>query len=153
YRVGTRIKDTLALGGFGPCKNWPWSLAREQWGDYGAISLVAFPDEPVAHSNDLGFAVRVINRTDDVADVSACDSQVYLVQEALDADGRWKPIESLPESWCGNSYHRVFLGPQEYWNCKARVYDGPVKTKIRFRLDPGGRDGKDASIFSNEFDG
>lgn len=153
YLVGSRIKDVQACGGFGPCRNSPRNLGRESWGNKGLISLVAFPDESVAYAKDLGIALRVINRSDDEVAFSACDSQLYLVQEALDANGAWRPIESLPQSWCGNSYHRVFLSPGQYWDCKARQYDGPIKTKIRFRLDPTGRDGKEPSIFSNEFEG
>ena len=44
----------------------------------------------------------------------------------------------------------MFLGADQYWQFPAREYAGPVKTRLRFRLDPGG--GRPA-IYSNEFDG
>jgi hypothetical protein len=73
-----------------------------------------------------------------------------LVREAQNAGGVWREVELPPDSFCGNSFHRVFLGPGQYWEFPAREYAGPVKTRVRFRLDPGG--GRPA-IYSNEFGG
>src|SRR6267142_1222781 len=39
YPVGSRIKDAEAIGGFGPCDNWPKNLNANAWGTIGAISL------------------------------------------------------------------------------------------------------------------
>src|SRR5262249_52560732 len=41
----------------------------------------------------------------------------------------------------------------EFWEFKARRYDGPIKTKIRFRLDPTGEKDQAKPIYSNEFAG
>src|SRR5688572_21771897 len=49
YPVGSRLRDPDALGGFGPCDNYPFDLGRRDWGAAGAVSLVAFPAEPVAY--------------------------------------------------------------------------------------------------------
>jgi hypothetical protein len=75
------------------------------------------------------------------------------VQEALDRDGKWKPIEYLPSSWCGNSYHTVFLAANEYWEFTAARFTGKFKTKLRFRLDHQKPGAEDATIYSNEFEG
>jgi hypothetical protein len=150
YPAGSWIKDRDALGGFGECNNYPWNLAGQQWGSDGAVSLVAFLDEPVAYFNHRGFALRVVNRTDDTVALSACDSRLFLVREAQDASGAWREMEEPPQTMCGNSYHRVFLGPGQYWQFPAREYAGPTKTKMRFRLEPGG---KEPVIYSNEFEG
>lgn len=150
YPVGSRIKDSKAPGGFGPCDNFPKNLAGHEWGTKGAVAVVAFPDELVAYSKYRGFAVRVINRTTEEVPFDACDSALTLVREAQGADGVWREIESSPESICGNSFHRVFLEPDQYWQFPAREYSGLVKTKLRFRLDSGG--GRPV-IYSNEFDG
>lgn len=152
YPVGSRIRDDKALGGFGPCDNFPLDLGKNEWGANGAISLVAFPDEPIAYFKHQGLAVRLINRTSDIAAFSACDSCLYLVQEALDDKGRWREIEETPDAICGNSFHRVFIKANEYWEFKARTYTGSIKTKVRFRLDPGGEN-PGQPIFSNEFAG
>jgi len=150
YPAGSRITDPEALGGFGPCDNDPKDLDGQEWGAKGAVSIVAFPGEAVAYFKYRGFALRVVNRTGEAAPFAACDSALMLVRERQDADGTWHDVEVLPESICGNSYHRVFLGPGQYWEFPAREYAGPVKARVRFRLDPGG--GRPA-LYSNEFDG
>jgi hypothetical protein len=150
YPAGSRIKDRDALGGFGPCDNHPKELAGKEWGAKGAVSIVAFPDEPVAYFKHRGFALRVVNRTTEAVPFAACDSALSIVREAQDAGGTWREIESPPQAICGNSFHRVFLGPGQYWEFPAREYAGPTKTKVRFRLGPGG---DRPAIYSKEFDG
>jgi hypothetical protein len=114
------------------------------------VSLVAFPDEPVAYFKHRGFALRLVNRTRTPVPFAAIDSALAIVCEAQDAGGAWQEIEVPPQAICGNSFHRVILGPGQYWQFPAREYTGPVRTKLRFRLDPG--DGGPA-IYSNEFEG
>jgi hypothetical protein len=150
YPAGSRIKDRDALGGFGPCDNYPKALVGEQWGATGVVSIVAFPDEPVAYFRHRGFALRVINRTAETVPFAACDSALSIVREARDARGAWREIESLPQAICGNSHHRVFLEPGQYWEFPARLYVGPLRTRLRFRLD---RESGQPAICSNEFDG
>jgi HEAT repeat protein len=155
YPAGSRIKDDKAPGGFGPCDNWPKNLGDKTWGDAGKIALVAFPDEPVGYFKHQGVGVRLINRSAKRAAFAASDSCIYLLQEARDEKGVWREIETSPgaSAFCGNSFHRVFLEPNQYWEFKGRRYAGPMKTKIRFRLDLGGENDDGASIVSNEFDG
>jgi hypothetical protein len=153
YPAGSRVKDAEALGGFGGCDNFPKNLGDKTWGEKGAVSLIAFPDEPVAYFKSRGIALRLVNRTPETVAFTACDSQIYIVQEALDAKGAWRAIESLPFTDCGNSFHRVFLGPDQYWEFKARTYDGPIKTKIRFRLNRDGEENKADSVYTGEFEG
>jgi hypothetical protein len=153
YPVGSRLPDRDALGGFGPCDNYPMDLGEKDWGANGTIALVAFPDESVAYFKHRGLALRVVNRTSKVVALSACDSCLFIVQEAFDKDGRWREIETLPDAICGNSFHRVFLKPGQFWQFPARVYGGPVETKIRFRLNPDGEGNQRELIYSNEFEG
>ncbi len=150
YPVGSRIKDDLALGGFAPCDNYPKELSEKNWGTEGIVSIVAFPDEPVACSNSRGFALRVVNRSDAIVAFDACDSELHLVCEAQDTNGVWRDIETAPQTTCGNSYHRVFLPEGQYWEFPARLYSGSLKTRLRFRLDPGR---EQRAIYTNEFDG
>lgn len=150
YPAGSRISDRDAPGGFGPCDNYPKDLGGRGWGTPGAVSLVAFPDEPVAYFKHRGFALRLVNRTGEAVPFAACDSMLTLAREARDATGRWREVEVPPQPICGNSLHRVFLGPGEYWEFPAREYAGPTRTTLRFRLDPGG--GRPA-VYSNEFEG
>jgi hypothetical protein len=150
YPVGSRIVDREAPGGFGPCDNFPKDLNSKDWGLKGAVSLVVFPDEPVAYFKHRGLALRLVNRTAEVVSFSACDSCLFILPEAVASDRSWRAIESPPQAICGNSYHRVYLKPEQYWEFPARLYTGPIKTKIRYRLDPKAGE---PPIFSDEFDG
>lgn len=60
--------------------------------------------------------------------------------------GEWLPIEYLPSSGCGNSYHNVYLEENEYWVFKIPKFKGRIKTKLRYRL----KIGKGEFIYSNE---
>src|SRR5262245_13758748 len=153
YPVGSQIPDREAIGGFGPCDNYPMNLGGKDWGTKGAISLVAFSNEPVGYGKHRGIALRLVNRTDEVVSFLACNSCLYLIQEALDEGGRWREIEWPPWSDCGNSFHRVFLKPNQFWQFSARLYSGPIKTKIRFRLDTNGDRNGGKALYSNEFEG
>jgi hypothetical protein len=76
------------------------------------------------------------------------------VQEALDSQGQWKPLERFPDTFCGNSFHRVFLESNENWEFFAIQRSGRFKTKLR--LEPGGEDSIAAgggAVFSNEYEG
>ena len=108
YPVGSRLPDREALGGFGGCDNFPLNLGDNAWGEKGKLSLVVDPEEAVAYFKFRGIALRLVNRTDDVKAFRACDSCLYLVQEAQDEQGKWCEIEELPQTHCGNSFHRVF---------------------------------------------
>jgi len=52
----------------------------------------------------------------------------------MDAHGHWKPIDELPTTDCGNSYHRVFLSANHFWAFPAPRYAGSFVTKLRFRM-------------------
>ncbi|MBI1831369.1 MAG: HEAT repeat domain-containing protein [Planctomycetes bacterium] len=153
YSARSTLKDDNPLDGIGVVDNWSKLLDAKGWGAKGAVSLIAFPNEAVAYGNSRGFMLRLVNRTDKPAEFLGCDARLAIVQEARDDMGRWREIENLPYTTCGNSYHQVFLEANRYWEFAARASTGPSKTKIRFRLDVGDRRGKDQSIYSNEFDG
>jgi len=171
YLAGSIIPDEQALGGFGNWPNLPRDLAGRNWGEAGTISLIAVPEEQAAYLNLRGFALRLVNRTDKPVACTACDSRLFLVQEALDRNGKWRPIEQMPRSGCGNSYHRVFLDRDQYWEFPAPRYSGWFKTRIRFRLELGEEQCREVGgdedkrqticlprrggriIYSNEFEG
>jgi len=58
---------------------------------------------------------------------------------------KWQAIEYLPQSWCGNSYHHVYIQPKQYWEFDAPAYTGSIKTKLRFKLMNGA-----STLYSNE---
>jgi hypothetical protein len=167
YPAGSKIPDKRAPGGNYESDNFPRDLDGQDWGTAGEVSLVAFPDESVPYANRRGFAVRLINRTDEVVGFTACDSCLHLAQEALDRNGNWRPIELPNMPICYRSFHRVFLDKNQYWEFPARRYSGTFKTKLRFRLEQGTVHRREngeretvvfpelggRTIYSNEFDG
>jgi hypothetical protein len=156
YYAGSNLKDEDALGGFGTCDNFPKKCDHNALGKPGELSLVAFPDEVVDFRKRKAILLRLVNRTEKTMEFSACDSGLYVVHEALDRDGQWKPLERFPATFCGNSFHRVFLETNEYWEFFAVPRDGSFKTKLRFRLEPKGEQGIVAgggTLHSNEYEG
>lgn len=153
FFAGSRIKDENALGGFGRSDNFPRSIDPNMSVAGGRITLIALPDdETVFLKKYRGMKLRLVNGTDEPVGFAASDSRLYIVQEAIDKNGKWKPVEYLPSSWCGNSYHTVFLGPNEYWEFAAAKFKGSYNTRLRFRLEQTTR-GQKMLIYSNEFDG
>jgi hypothetical protein len=156
YYAGSNLKDENAPGGFGPCDNFPKKCENNAPGKPGELSLIAFPDEVVDFRKRKAILLRLVNRTEKTMDFLACDSGLYIVQEALDREAQWKPLEQFPTTFCGNSFHRVFLESNEYWEFFAPPQDGRFKTKLRFRLEPGGERGiaaRGGAVFSNEYGG
>jgi hypothetical protein len=156
YCAGSKLEDEDAPGGFGPCDNFPKRCANGVPGTAGQLSLIAYPGETVERGKRAWMRLRLVNRTQEMAVFCACDSRLYLVQEALDRRGRWRALERFPETSCGNSFHRVFLGREEYWDLYALPRAGSFKTKLRFRLEPRGEaaiaEGGQA-VYSSEFEG
>jgi hypothetical protein len=136
FYASSLIEDQHALGGFGTSQKFPKAVEPNNSFPQGKISLVARPDvETIFAKKYKGLTVLLINMTSEQVGINAQDSRLYITQEARDTDGKWKPVEYLPSSWCGNSYHRVTLGSREYWSFAAVRFTGRLKTKFRFRLD------------------
>lgn len=146
--AGSSTPDAGAPGGFGPSDNYPRSVKGKDF-PRDAISLAVNPDEEVAYGEYHGIRLLLANTTNTEMWLSATDSRLNIIQEALDTDGTWKPIESMPRAWCGNSYHRVRLGAGEYWQLVAPRYSGGFKTKLRFKLEIDQK----RAVYSNEFAG
>lgn len=148
----SKIKDEKALGGFGGSKNFATKITKPDRFKKGELSLVAVPSELRAFAKVRGFALYLANRTGETVAISASDSRLSILREARDKDGKWKPIEYAPSSWCGNSYHRLLLADGLRWEFKAPEYAGPFETEMRFALT-GVAGRKDKPIYSNVFKG
>ena len=154
FCAGSKIEDKQAFGGFGTSENFPKAIDPKMSVTRNEISLIAMPDEAAVFAQKYkGMKVVLVNATNGIVGFPASDSRLYIVQEALDQRGAWKPIEYIPSSWCGNSYHTVFLGPSEYWEFAAARYTGKFKTRLRFRLDGQMSGTEKITIYSNEFVG
>lgn len=146
--AASKIKDTKAPGGFAKLGNIPKPIETMKV-EQDTVYLQANPAESTTYDRQFkGMKLRLINTTKEQIAFRAQDSRLSIVQEALDEKGKWRPIEYLTSSWCGNSYHSVFLEPNQYWEFSVPRYSGAFKTKLRFRMDE-----KDKVYLSNEFGG
>ncbi len=149
FLAGSNIKDKKAPGGFYESPNVPKKIPMTAFTPEGIV-LRAFPGKRAEFGEAVqGMEVHLQNGTRKTLSFSASDSRINIVQEARNENGDWMPIEYLPSSWCGNSYHNVFLAQREYWVFVAPRYTGVIETKLRFTLtmDSGEK------IHSNEFHG
>jgi hypothetical protein len=151
YYAGSRVKDENALGGFGSSNNFPKKCVNGFPGEEGKLSLIVYPDEIIELDKSQAMPLRLVNRTNKTVGFLACDSRLYLVLEAFWQGGRWIALEKFPETFCGNSFHHVFLEANEYWEFCLPRHAGWNKTKLRFRLEPRGEQG--GVLYSNVFEG
>ncbi|MCE9524673.1 MAG: hypothetical protein K8R36_01305 [Planctomycetales bacterium] len=144
--AASQLKDSKAPGGYAKSEN----VARRVETDSGrGLYLLAEPEIVTTYDKGPGMRVVLVNQTSDLLAFKASDSRLAIIQEAQDSHGKWKPIEYLPSSWCGNSSHRVFLRPGFFWAFAAPRYQGDLKTKLRFTMNLG--DG--SQLHSNVFGG
>jgi hypothetical protein len=99
------------------------------------------------HEKNIGHSLYLINTTDKNIDLSAQDSRLDIKAEVKSNIGIWTEITYLPSSWCGNSYHTITLGADEYWEFIQPVFKGSFKTKLRYKLEL-----EDSTIVSNEIE-
>lgn len=128
------IIDSTALGGFGGSKNLPKkindSLAITNSGLFLKIDTA---QTTTINDKYNGYKLYIANKTDTIVQLEASDSRLYVIAEVF-YGGKWQAIEYLPSSWCGNSYHNVYLKQNEYWTFDVPKFAGKIKTKLRYRL-------------------
>jgi hypothetical protein len=143
------IIDTLAFGGFAESDNYPKKLNPDSNPVGNGLIHKVDTSKIVAFGGEYnGYNFYIINRSDTITCLRASDSRLYVIAEAF-IDKKWQPIEYLPSSWCGNSYHNVYLRPNEYWQFSVPKYDGRIATRIRYRLALH----NNTFVYSNEFFG
>ena len=148
FYAGSNIEDTTAPGGFGGSNNKPKLMVNEtaQLGDLEDISLFVDTTMRTNFADGYkGYKLFLVNKSGNTISLQASDSRLYIIAEIF-WGGTWQPIEYLPSSWCGNSYHHVFLRNNEYWEFDIPKYHGNKKTKLRYKLSRG----KEGIIYSNE---
>ncbi|GMV99969.1 MAG: hypothetical protein AMXMBFR84_11080 [Candidatus Hydrogenedentota bacterium] len=82
-----------------------------------------------------GREVEILNESDTIKKVPVHDFRLWMVQEALDGEGQWRPIERLRLSGCGLSDFHAALAPGQYWVLTVPVYEGEIRTWLRIRLE------------------
>ena len=151
FYAGTSQVDSTALGGFYEDNNSPKSLTSEisKFSESNKLEIIVKPELTTEFERGIsGFKVFIINKSDSIKELPAQDSRLYLKRQVF-YKNEWKDIEYLPSSWCGNSYHSVFIKPNEYWDFTAPCLKGKIDSKFRFELYIN----EELTIYSNEFYG
>lgn len=129
-------KDPEAAGGFAEYGARPRMLPEKMQTPRG-VELHIDTTKDVAFENELhGYRMYLANRTPDHVGFFASDSRIKILAQVFYED-KWRTIEYFPSSWCGNSYHHVFLRPYQAWVFVIPQYRGAVPVKLRYRCDPG----------------
>jgi len=81
------------------------------------------------------FSIFIKNSSNENFILVPQDNSLYLIQEAIDENGKWKPIEFWGFSTCGNSYDRkINFNSNQIIKLDSPKYKGDFSTKIRFKL-------------------
>jgi hypothetical protein len=95
------------------------------------------------------FPVFIFNKTDSIIPLELKEGWIFMIQEAKNRKGEWKPIEYYePYTYCGNSFGSEKLIPNHYAISKIYKYEGTFNTKLRLKLMTNNR-----IYYSNEFKG
>jgi len=156
YASSPKVEDFDSYGGWAKSENVFKKISRPEQFQKESVNLIVDSDQSVKYLDAFdGAKLYIANTTKDSLTLSAQDSRIYLIIQALDKDGEWKDIEYTPSSWCGNSYHQVFLPPNCYWEFATPIYEGEFETQLRAKLsDIIIKDQTESqTIYSNEFSG
>lgn len=151
FYAGTSQMDSTALGGFYEDKNAPKKLIPEisNYSKSNELQIIVKTDLTTEFDKGIsGFKIFIVNKSDSIAELPAQDSRLYLKRQVF-YNNEWKDIEYIPSSWCGNSYHSVYIKPNEYWKFTAPCLKGKISSKFRFQLYINNH----LTIYSNEFQG
>jgi hypothetical protein len=85
-------------------------------------------------TSDSLYSVYVVNKTSESISIATQDWSLFLIQEAKNKNGEWKPVEYWQYSTCGNSYLSENIEPNEILKTESVIYFGDFKTEIRFKL-------------------
>lgn len=155
YASSPYRKDLAGFGGWGDSKNRSKKGAKSIAGKNQFAIVIDEDKQAIWNEHYHGMPVFVANATTDTIFFDAQDSRLYMNMQAKDKTGVWRDIEYLPSSWCGNSYHTLYLAPNEYWEFSTPQYEGSFETVLRAKLVyKRTKDAKeDAVLYSNEVKG
>jgi len=155
YAASLPMASASGLGGWGQSGNLYQPIELPSTFDKGKLSVLVDVNKPDLFAEKYqGYPLYVANTRSDTVFFYAQDSRLNMKLQALDKDGVWKDIEYLPSSWCGNSYHQLYLPSGNYWKFTIPVYHGKIKTKIRAVLSfTNSIEGEEQLVYSNEFEG
>ena len=156
YASSPKRESLNGLGGWAKSKNGFKEISPRQPFQKDKLSIRVQPRDKALYQNSYkGIKLYIANTSGRQYFFDAQDSRLALKIQARDPKGQWRDIEYLPESWCGNSYHMLYLAAGTYWEFVVPVYEGEFKTQLRAQLLY--KENKDQKkprvLYSNEFEG
>lgn len=89
----------------------------------------------IEQKDEEKFSIFIKNSSNENLVLVPQDNSLYLIQEAIDKKGNWKPIEFWGFSTCGNSYERkINFNSNQIIELDSPKYKGDFSTKIRFKF-------------------
>ncbi|MCA9668699.1 MAG: hypothetical protein KC503_24065 [Myxococcales bacterium] len=130
------ITDRRALGGFAGSTNPSRAL---RGADRVLRRLVAHQKSLQLVADVRGKTLRLllVNNSGHTVAFDALDSALPIVQQARDAHGRWRDLQTMARSFCGNSLHRLYLRDGRFWRFDAERFAGSRRALLRFELRAG----------------
>lgn len=129
------MEDSTALGGYAASGNMPKPCdSRVNFPETGFFLKIDTSQRVILDGKYNGYKLFIVNKSKGIADINGTDSRLPVVAEVFH-HGKWMPIEFLPSSWCGNSYHRIYLGSNTYWEFDVPKFKGKIKSKLRYRFE------------------
>jgi len=123
--------NTEERNGWGISDNYPKKIGSKKFPKKQLSLFINQSDKATFEGNFKGCKLYLANTSDKKITLNASDSRLNILLQAMDSNGKWQYIEYAPSSWCGNSYHNLYLETGEYWDFTIPEYEGCVKTKIR----------------------
>jgi hypothetical protein len=123
---------------------------------FGLDGLEVYPDYKTTVSRidfdrrtgKFYYPVYIVNQTPNTKLFIGKDSHVFAIQEALDEEDYWRPIEGQRIIMCGNGYWGLKIHSDEFITVLFPKYEGDFKTKLRVRIQ-----NRDIIYVSMPFDG
>lgn len=112
--VLSSYKDTAAIDGFATSDIRPMQVSFNTFNQKGFFLFIDTTSQVTFKQKYNGFNFFIVNKSDSTIKFSAIDSKLNILAEAYVLN-EWQAIEYLPQSFCGNSFHKIFLKRNHYW--------------------------------------
>ncbi|MBP6391103.1 MAG: hypothetical protein KA352_09425 [Flavobacteriales bacterium] len=135
YAASADYPELAGAGGWGGSGNGSHQFTAVAGGKGLEILVDTTAVVPFATEFE-GFKVIMRNHGPETLYFPAQDSRLDMKTQAMRAD-TFADIEYLPGSWCGNSYHTLYLAAGEQWEFTMPKYGGKRSTRLRLEVRYG----------------
>jgi hypothetical protein len=99
------------------------------------LNIIANTEDTTIYSKSrVGFTSRIANNSNQTFYLDSYNTSILPIMQALTPTGEWKDIEYFSSGWCGNGRESEAIAPQTYYELKAPLFAGGVKTRLRIKL-------------------